>query len=113
MSYEVDRSRDASHSFRIVTGVFASAGIGATTFDALAYDIEAFVVIEATADYDRDKHESVFSFIGGTTGEAFYWDCSVQLCSFSPCSASPGYGGADMPEAESSTLIGRCRPASA
>lgn len=52
----------------VIAGVFASAGILATTFDALANDIESFVVIEATADYDRSKHEAALRQIGSTTG---------------------------------------------
>ncbi len=53
----------------LIAGVFASAGILATTFDALAHDIEAFVAVEATADYDRARHEAVLRQIRATTGE--------------------------------------------
>ena len=52
----------------LITGVFTSAGILATTFDALANDIEAFVVTDATADYNRTKHEAALRQVATTTG---------------------------------------------
>lgn len=52
----------------IVVGVFAAAGITATTFDALAHDVQPFVVVEATADYTRDRHAAALTHIATTTG---------------------------------------------
>ena len=53
---------------RSYSGVFASAGIFATTFDAFARDIEYFVGIESTADYTADQHRTALTLIGSLTG---------------------------------------------
>lgn len=52
----------------IVVGVFAAAGITATTFDALAHDVQPFVAVEATADYTRARHAAALTHIATTTG---------------------------------------------
>ncbi|CCQ17681.1 Isochorismatase [Rhodococcus sp. AW25M09] len=52
----------------IVVGVFASAGILATTFDAFARDIQCFVGIESTADYTAHQHRTALNLIASLTG---------------------------------------------
>lgn len=52
----------------IVVGVFAAAGVTATTFDALAHDVQPFVAVEATADYTRNRHAAALTHIATTTG---------------------------------------------
>ncbi|MBY4127890.1 isochorismatase family protein [Rhodococcus fascians] len=52
----------------IIVGVFASAGILATTFDAIARDIQCFVGIESTADYTADQHRTALNLIASLTG---------------------------------------------
>jgi len=52
----------------IVVGVFAAAGVTATTFDALAHDVQPFVAVEATADYTRARHAAALTHIATTTG---------------------------------------------
>lgn len=52
----------------LVVGVFVAAGITATTFDALAHDVQPSVVVEATADYTRDRHAAALTHIATTTG---------------------------------------------
>lgn len=52
----------------LVVGVFAAAGITATTFDALAHDVQPFVAVEATADYTRARHGAALTHIASTTG---------------------------------------------
>jgi isochorismate hydrolase len=52
----------------IIVGVFASAGILATTFDAFARDIQCFVGIESTADYTAHQHRTALNLITSLTG---------------------------------------------
>nr|WP_255521090.1 isochorismatase family protein [Rothia sp. ZJ1223] len=52
-----------------VVGIFASGGIIATSFDALARDIEYFVVADAIADYSAERHLNVLRLIGASTGQ--------------------------------------------
>lgn len=53
----------------LVVGVFASGGVVATTFDALARDIEVFVVGDAVADYDQDVHRLALNQVARSTGQ--------------------------------------------
>lgn len=53
----------------IIVGVFASGGVVATTFDALARDIEVFVVGDAVADYDQDVHRLALNQVARSTGQ--------------------------------------------
>jgi isochorismate hydrolase len=69
----------------LIAGVFASAGILATTFDALANDIQAFVVIEASADLTMAKHRLVLEQIRSTTGEV------VSIASLGDIPAPPSH----------------------
>lgn len=52
----------------VIVGVFVSAGITATTFDALAHDIESFVVADATADYTA-RHAASLTHLSHTTAQ--------------------------------------------
>lgn len=53
----------------VVAGVYAAGGIVATSFDALARDLEFFVVADAVADYTVDRHRFALDQIAGTTGQ--------------------------------------------
>lgn len=53
----------------VVVGVFATGGVLATAYDALARDIELFVVIEATADYTVAKHRAALELIRSGIGQ--------------------------------------------
>lgn len=53
----------------IISGVFTAGGILATSFDALARDIEVFVVADACADFTRKRHADALHQIATTTGE--------------------------------------------
>ncbi|WP_367404860.1 isochorismatase family protein [Kocuria marina] len=53
----------------LIVGVFASGGVVATTFDALARDIEVFVVGDAVADYDQDLHRLALNQVARSTGQ--------------------------------------------
>ena len=64
---DVSGGQQADHVVAVV-GVFAAAGITATAFDALAHDVQPFVVVEATADYTRERHASALSHIATTAG---------------------------------------------
>ncbi|MFZ2527090.1 MAG: isochorismatase family protein [Rhodococcus sp. (in: high G+C Gram-positive bacteria)] len=52
----------------VVCGVFASQGIVATSFDALARDIQLFVVSDAVADYNAALHEVALAQVARSTG---------------------------------------------
>ncbi|WP_415975322.1 isochorismatase family protein [Rhodococcus sp. 077-4] len=52
----------------VIVGVFASAGILATTFDAFARDIQCFVGIESIADYTAHQHRTALNLISSLTG---------------------------------------------
>lgn len=52
----------------VVAGVFASAGILATTFDAFARDVQCFVAVEATADHTKDRHATALGLIAELSG---------------------------------------------
>ncbi|MFE3187589.1 isochorismatase family protein [Nocardia sp. NPDC059240] len=53
----------------VVCGVFASQGIVATSFDALARDVQLFVVSDAVADYNAVLHELALRQIARSTGQ--------------------------------------------
>ncbi|MFC9893598.1 isochorismatase family protein [Nocardia sp. NPDC127579] len=53
----------------VVCGVFASQGIVATSFDALARDLQFFVASDAIADYNAALHELALSQIARSTGQ--------------------------------------------
>ncbi|GAA1756708.1 isochorismatase family protein [Rothia terrae] len=53
----------------IVAGLYVAGGIVATSFDALARDLEFFVVADAVADYTVDRHHFALEQIAGTTGQ--------------------------------------------
>jgi isochorismate hydrolase len=52
----------------VIVGVFASAGILATTFDAFARDIQCFVGIESVADHTAHQHRTALNLIASLTG---------------------------------------------
>ncbi|WP_433604820.1 isochorismatase family protein [Prescottella agglutinans] len=52
----------------VVVGVFATAGVLATTYDGFARDIQCFVPLEATADYTKDLHVTALTLISALTG---------------------------------------------
>ncbi|WP_430332650.1 isochorismatase family protein [Rhodococcus sp. ACT016] len=60
----------------VVCGVFASQGIVATSFDALARDIQFFVVSDAVADYNATLHELALTQVARSTGHA------IPACDF-------------------------------
>lgn len=53
----------------VLIGVFASQGIVATSFDALARDLEVFVIADAVADYRRDLHSLALDQVARSTGQ--------------------------------------------
>ena len=53
----------------LVVGVFASGGVVATSFDALARDIEVFVIGDAVADYDQGVHRLALNQVARSTGQ--------------------------------------------
>ncbi len=53
----------------VIVGVFAGQGILATTFDALAHDVEVFVVCDAVADYSEDLHVQAMRQVARSTGQ--------------------------------------------
>lgn len=53
----------------ILVGVFASQGIVATSFDALARDLEVFLIADAVADYSRDLHSLALDQVARSTGQ--------------------------------------------
>ncbi|MCW4353030.1 isochorismatase family protein [Hoyosella sp. YIM 151337] len=53
----------------VVCGVFASQGILATSFDALARDIQFFVAADAVADYSAELHECALTQVARSTGQ--------------------------------------------
>lgn len=61
----------------LIAGVFASAGVVATTFDALARDVEAFVVGDAVADYDEDVHRLALHQVARSTGQVIPQSAAV------------------------------------
>lgn len=64
--------RRAGRNQLVVIGVFASQGIVATSFDALARDIECVVVSDAVADYNAGLHELAMHQIARSTGQVVY-----------------------------------------
>ncbi|WP_066520808.1 isochorismatase family protein [Curtobacterium ammoniigenes] len=53
----------------LIAGVFASAGIVATAFDALANDVQAFVLADATADHSPDRHRMALEYVTSTMAD--------------------------------------------
>ncbi|MGP3683229.1 isochorismatase family protein [Streptomyces sp. IBSNAI002] len=60
--------RRAGRDQLVVVGVYASAGILATSFDALAEDLQVFVPVTATADYTGRHHARGLDSISALTG---------------------------------------------
>ncbi|MEV4079835.1 isochorismatase family protein [Nonomuraea fuscirosea] len=52
----------------IICGVYAHIGIQQTAADAMQHDLPAFVVADAVADFDRDRHETALRYIGDLFG---------------------------------------------
>lgn len=50
----------------VITGVYAHIGITATALDAFSADIETFVVADAVADFDRDRHLLALEHLAAT-----------------------------------------------
>lgn len=53
----------------VIVGVFAAGGVLATTFDALARDIEVFTVADGVADYTEALHAGALETIASRTGQ--------------------------------------------
>lgn len=51
----------------LTAGVFTSGGVLATSFDALARDMEFFVAADASADFTADRHRGALNTVAGTT----------------------------------------------
>lgn len=64
--------RRAGRDQLVVVGVFASQGIVATSFDALARDVECVVVSDAVADYSVHLHTLAMRQIARSTGQVVY-----------------------------------------
>ncbi len=58
----------------VVVGIFASGGVLGTAYDALARDLELFVVIEATADYSAAKHRAALDLVASGIGQVVSLD---------------------------------------
>lgn len=54
----------------VTIGVFASGGIVATSFDALARDLEFFVITDSVADFTEQAHAHAIQQIARSTGQA-------------------------------------------
>lgn len=63
----------------IVAGVYAAGGIVATGFDALARDIEYFVIADAVADYSEQGHQSALEQIASIMGQVVSLDLLPDL----------------------------------
>ena len=61
--------RRADRSQLVLVGIFATGGVLATAYDALARDIEVFVVVEATADYTVARHRTALELIASGIGQ--------------------------------------------
>ncbi|GAA1624694.1 hypothetical protein GCM10009733_021750 [Nonomuraea maheshkhaliensis] len=52
----------------IICGVYAHIGIQQTAADAMQHDLPPFVVADAVADFDRDRHETALRYVGDLFG---------------------------------------------
>ncbi|WP_428985814.1 isochorismatase family protein [Sinomonas terricola] len=57
---------------RLVVGVFASQGVVATAFEALARDVEFIVVTDALADTSPGLHELAMRQVARSVGQVVY-----------------------------------------
>lgn len=64
---EVELKR-AGRTQLLIVGVFASEGIVATSFDALARDLQVFVVSDGVADLSPHLHDSALSQVARSIG---------------------------------------------
>lgn len=62
----------------LVVGVYASQGIVATAFDALARDVELIVVTDAVADTSPGLHELAMRQVARSVGQVVYLDDPPQ-----------------------------------
>ncbi|WP_051965554.1 isochorismatase family protein [Kitasatospora mediocidica] len=58
----------------VMAGVFAGHGILATSLDAVARDIQAFVLYDATADYTAYRHAAALDLISTMSGRVLAVD---------------------------------------
>ncbi|EFV14911.1 isochorismatase family protein [Segniliparus rugosus] len=56
------RMRSAGRDQLVVCGVYAHVGVLMTCVEAFTNDIEAFLVADATADFDRESHDLAISY---------------------------------------------------
>lgn len=73
------RLRTLGRDQLLVTGVYAHIGCLATAVDAFQRDIEPFPVIDAQADFSRDKHEAAMQWIGACCGVPMATDAVLEV----------------------------------
>lgn len=60
------RLREHGRDQLIITGVYAHIGITATALDAFSRNIQPFVVADAVADFDRQRHLAALHYLATT-----------------------------------------------
>ncbi|GAB3458164.1 isochorismatase family protein [Kineococcus endophyticus] len=63
-----DDLRRAGRDQLVVTGVYASIGCQVSACEAFMRDVQPFVVGDAVADFDEQRHRSALAWIAGTCG---------------------------------------------
>jgi isochorismate hydrolase len=62
------RMRAAGRDQLVVCGVYAHVGILATAVESFSWDIETFVVGDATADFSAAEHHQALAYVAGRCG---------------------------------------------
>lgn len=60
-----ERMRGMGRDQLVITGVYAHVGCLVTAVDALSYDIRAFLVADAVADFSADFHHCALAYAAG------------------------------------------------
>ncbi len=64
----LQRIRSSGRDQIIIGGIFAYLGITVTAVEAYSNDIQAFVIGDAVADFNRDRHRAALNYIASSCG---------------------------------------------
>ena len=63
-----ERMARAGRDQLVVTGVYAGIGCQVSACEAFMRDVQAFVVADAVADFDRERHDAALRWVAATCG---------------------------------------------